>query len=210
MRKHYDQEYAGSTLPPDFREGPEYLVGGFGKNNDFPSVYRISVQQNSVQEQFGPGHFGIAWNGQSDAVERFVRGFDSNLRSEIEGIITSALKKHSDDVKKYVADTVNSILDSLGQKLPSGTAIAPPPDLSTIPIEWRKYRVPLDYGNLPLQEAVNLASFLVTMQAAKGRFARGVATVGGYTHIGVVTKDGFRPLKEPELSHRYTGFGDAQ
>ena len=36
-----------------------------------------------------------------------------------------------------------------------------------------------------------------------------LTTVGGYTYIGVVTKEGFRPLNEPELAHRYTGFGDA-
>jgi hypothetical protein len=209
MKKSYDSYYKGSTLPPQFREGPEFLVGGFGQKDDFPSLYRISVQGSSVQEQFIKGNFGVAWNGQSDSVERFIRGFDSNLRSEIEGTIRTELKKHSDDVKQYVADTVNKILDSLAQKLPSDTKIDIP-DLSKIPIDWQRYRVPLDYGNLPLQEAVNFASFLVNLQAAKGRFARGVATVGGYTHIGVVMKDGFKPLNEPQLAHRYTGFVDAQ
>ena len=208
MKKGYDTHYKASTLPPAFREGPEFLVGGFGRNDDFPSLYRVSVQNNAVVEQFVKGNFGVAWNGQSDSVERFIRGFDSNLRSEIEGTITKALKPHCDSVKQYVADTVNKILDVLKQKLPPGTKIDIP-ELNSIAIDWQRYRVPLDYGNLPLQEAINFASFLVNLQAAKGRFARGVATVGGYTHIGVVTKEGFKPLNEPELAHRYTGFGDA-
>jgi hypothetical protein len=47
------------------------------------------------------------------------------------------------------------------------------------------------------------------MQAGKSRFARGVATVGGRTHIGVITKDkGYAQLNEPELAHHYTGFAD--
>jgi hypothetical protein len=209
VKKSYDAHYQGSAVLPQFREGPEFLVGGFGRNDDFPSVFRISVQNNSVQEQLAKGSFGVAWNGQSDSVERFIRGFDSNLRFELEDEITSVLKKHSDDVTRYVVDAINKILDSLGQKLPSGTKIEIP-ELSSIPIDWQRYHVPLDYGNLPLQEAVNFASFLVNLQAAKGRFANGVATVGGYTHIGVVTKEGFKPLNEPELAHRYTGFVDAR
>jgi len=181
MKKSYATHYKGSTVLPQFREGPEFLVGGFGRKDDFPSVFRISVQNDRVQEQFAKGSFGVAWNGQSDSVERFIRGYDSNLKSQLEAEITSVLKKHSDDVKQYVADSVNKILDDLGQTLPSGTKIDIP-ELSSIPIDWQRYRVPLDYGNLPLQEAVNFASFLVNLQAANGRFARGVATVGGYPH----------------------------
>jgi len=207
MTKSYEVHYRASTLPPQFREGPEFLVGGFGRDDEFPSLYRVSVQDNKVQEEFTQGHSGVAWNGQSDAVERFIRGFDGNLRSEVEQAISSELKKHSDNVKQYVADTVNNILDTLGQKLPDGTSFQIP-ELASIPIEWQRYRVGLDYSNLPLQEAVNFVSFLVNLQAGKGRFARGVATVGGRTHIGVVTKEGFKPLNEPELAHRYTGFGD--
>jgi hypothetical protein len=207
VRKSYTSHYKSSTLPPQFREGPEFLVGGFGRDDEFPSLYRLSVQNNDVQEQFAPGNSGIAWNGQSDAVERFIRGYDSNLRSEVEQAISAELKKHSDQVKQYVADTVNNLLDTLGQKLPEGISIQLP-ELAGIPIDWQRYRVGLDYTNLPIQEAVNFVSFLVNLQAGKGRFARGVATVGGRTHIGVVTKEGFKPLNEPELAHRYTGFGD--
>jgi hypothetical protein len=121
VKKGYDIQYKGSTVLPQFREGPEFLVGGFGRKDDFPSLFRISVQNARVQEQLAKGEFGVAWNGQSDSVERFIRGYDSNLRSELEGEITSVLKKNSDDVKQYVADIVNKMLDALGQKLPSGT-----------------------------------------------------------------------------------------
>jgi hypothetical protein len=62
---------------------------------------------------------------------------------------------------------------------------------------------------LPLQEAITFVAFLVNLQSGKSRFARGVATVGGRTHIGIITKGkDFRLLDEPELKHRHTGFGD--
>jgi hypothetical protein len=61
---------------------------------------------------------------------------------------------------------------------------------------------------MPIQEAINFVAFLVNLQAGKDRFARGVPTVGGRVHVGVVRKEGFELLNEPKLTHRYTGFGD--
>ena len=61
--------------------------------------------------------------------------------------------------------------------------------------------------NLPLQDAIDFAAFLVNMQSGRSKFVPGVATVGGRTHIGVITKgNGFKMLNELELSHRNTGF----
>jgi hypothetical protein len=207
MRERYHAHYVESPIPLEYREGPEFLVGGFGRDDDFPSLYRVNVQKQSIDLEFGDGHCGVAWNGQSDSVERFIRGFDSHIRSAIERRIKDELGGHAEKVKQYVAATVNAILDKLGKQMPEEIKIDIP-ELPAIPIEWKKYRLSVDYANLPHQEAVNFVSFLVNVQAGKGRFARGIATVGGRTHIGVVTKAEFTLLNEPQLAHRYTGFGD--
>ena len=81
------------------------------------------------------------------------------------------------------------------------------PGAPEIPIPWDRYRCDIAYGNLPLQDAVDLASFLVGLQSGKSKFAMGVPTVGGRTHVGVVTRhEGFRMLGEPELRHTHVGF----
>jgi hypothetical protein len=138
-------------------------VGGFGRDDEFPSLYRLSVQNNDVQEQFAPGSSGVAWNGQSDAVERFIRGFDSNLRSEIE----EELKKHSDSVKQYVVDTVNKILDTLSQRLPDGTTIEMP-ESADISIDWQRYSVGIDFANLAPAGSSQLRFFLGQFASRKG------------------------------------------
>jgi hypothetical protein len=85
------------------------------------------------------------------------------------------------------------------------------PELASITLDWDEYPAHVDYANLPLQEAINFVAFLVLLQDGKGRFVRGVATVGGRTHIGIVTKDkGFQLLNEAQLTHKLTGFGDDQ
>jgi len=208
MRGRYNAHYRGSPLPEQFREGPEFLIGGIGRDDEFPSLYRVSVQHNLIVEDFVGGKTGVSWNGQADAVERFIRGFDGPIRQYVESTIGEALKTHATATQAYITELVNGILDKLHQALPPGTEIKPP-ELGKIALDWMRFSLQIDYANLPLQEAVSFVSAMVMSQASKARFAVGVATVGGRTHIGVVTKaDGFKSLNEPELTHRYTGFSD--
>ena len=69
-----------------------------------------------------------------------------------------------------------------------------------------EHQTKISFANLPLQEAVNLVSYLVLVQMGLSRFEDGVPTVGGRIHIGVITKGRFRLLNEPELVHRHIGF----
>lgn len=208
MRRKFDEHYKDSPLPEELRDGPEFLVGGYGKGDLFPALYRIKVKENTVKMDFGNGDPGLSWNGQSDAVERFIRGWASEIRWSVAATIASALEKHSTDVQEYVTNLVNDVLEKTGQEFPAGIEIKIP-ELKAITIDWSRYSFHIQYGTLPLQEAVNFVSFLVMLQAGKARFVHGVPQVGGRCHVGIVTKaDGFRPLNEPELTHRFTGFGD--
>jgi hypothetical protein len=214
MRNEYAQHYHGSNLPDQLKEGPEFLVGGYGRDDDFATIYRLNVQHNTIIEEFGPvgrhGRTGLAWNGQSDAVERFIRGYNYEARLTIDGTIGKRLKEFNTNNTKYVTETINDILSKLGKPMPDGITISVP-ELPKIDLDWDDFRIDLDYANLPLQEAVNFVAFLVKLQGGRSRFARGVPTVGGRTHIGVITKDkGLRMLNEPELTHRDTGFSDDQ
>lgn len=207
MRRKFEEHYETFPRPEALQEGPEFLVGGYGRDDEFPSLFRVSVRQNDIMEHFEKGESGVAWNGQSDAVERFIQGCDGFLSTYVSAAVAEQLKNFYDAVERSIADHVNGLLDALDQKLPNGFQLSLP-DLPAIHIDWRKYQLAIDYANLPRQDAVNFVAFLVNLQAAKGRFAQGVATVGGRTHVGVVTKEGFRVLNEPELSHKQTGFGD--
>lgn len=212
MRAAYEEHYKGSGEPESIREGPEFLVGGYGEDEPFPSIYRIRVKENDVTMEFGPsgriGRAGVSWNGQSDAVERFIRGYDGYLKRDIEQLIRQELRAVSEIAAKEFAAFVNDLLAKLGQALPEGTKFELP-EMKASTIDWVQYGVSIDFANLPLQEAINFVGFLVVLQAGKSRFARGVPTVGGHVHVGVITKkDGFKPLEEPKLLHRLRGFTD--
>ena len=53
---------------------------------------------------------------------------------------------------------------------------------------------------------IDFVSWLVMIQSGKAKFAIGLPTVGGRTHIGVITKNEFKLLGELDLEHRFTGF----
>jgi hypothetical protein len=207
FREKYEEHYRDSTLPEGLRDGPHFLVGGYGSADYLPSLYRLNIPKNEIHEHFGGPVGGLAWAGQSDAVERFIRGYDGRLKSELESHIKTQLEAFAEQVKQQVAGGINGLLDKLERTAPSDWRLDLP-DPVIQELDWDGYRLALDYSNLPIQEAVNFVAFLVNMQAGKGRFVRGISTVGGRTHIGVVKKDGFAKINEPELTHRYTGFGD--
>ena len=107
-----------------------------------------------------------------------------------------------------LANIVNEILTKLGASMPDGVNTALPAS-AKLTLPWDDGKLPITYGSLPTQDAVRFVSFLVNLQSGRSKFAYGVATVGGRTHIGVVTKtQGFSALEEPQLKHLDKGFGD--
>lgn len=208
MHERYLAHYEGSLMPLALKPGPEFLVGGIGKDDSLPSLYRVLVRENSKRCAFPAGEFGISWNGQSDAIERFIRGYASTARAHVEEGIARAIDDHGKNVQAYVTETINKIAERLGATLPADMEIDVPA-VEEIDLDWNKFGVPIECRNLPLQEAVKFAATLVMIQASRDRFARSVATVGGRTHIGVITKArGFWEPNAPEITHQLTGLGD--
>ena len=209
VRKEYEDNYKDSELKEPFWDGPEFLVGGFGRDDSFPSLFRIRVKENEIFPHFTRDRgandgAGIAWNGQASAVERWAKGYDVRLTAKI----NDAFDQHRKDMTEVMIRVLAEILEKLEAEMPGGveTTLPDKPDLDAI---WSAVNLPIDYSNLPEQDGVELVAHLVNMQSGRDKFASGVATVGGRTHIGIVTKSkGFRMLNEPEVVHQHVGFGD--
>jgi hypothetical protein len=139
-----------------------------------------------------------------------MRGYDRKLRSIIEERFSTAVRAYQAEMNGAVLRILEDVLKKLNCSMPDGVDTSLP---SSVPVAapWDSINVNVPYAALPLQEAINFVSYLIKMQAGKSGFAPGVATVGGRTHVRIITKDkGFVQLNEPELTHNYTGFGNTR
>src|SRR5450759_2662048 len=97
-------------------------------------------------------------------------------------------------------------LQALNVQIPEGLN-TDLPDKPSLAEYFDKLKLDIDYQNMPLQDAIDFVAYLVNLEAGKHKFERGVPTVGGRTHIGLITRsDGFRIINPPSLTHQNTGF----
>jgi hypothetical protein len=206
VRVEYEKDQTSSEVPPEYWSGLGFLVGGHGKDDKFPSVYRIRMKEKSVTCEFEGGKTGMCWGGQSDSIERLLRGYDGDLRYKVEKYVADLLNAHHKSMSETTVRILDDTLKTLNVQMPQGVNT----DLPAVPafeLDWDQFRVGVNYSNLPLQDAINFVAFLVLTQEGKQKFAPGLATVGGRIHIGYSTKaDGFNFLNEPPLTHNQTGF----
>ena len=206
LRKEYERHYSIIKLPPELWDEVEFLVGGYGGRDNFPSLFRVKVKENTCTPVHTGGKCGTAWAGQSDAVQRLIFGYDVPLKYEMEKTISKSFEDAHASMSAAVARILQEVLDSLGETLPKGIDTSLP-DINTCSLPWDDFGLGIECANLPLQDAVDFAAYLVNMQSGKAKFVYGVPTVGGRTHIGIITKaDGFKMLNEPRLEHRNVGF----
>lgn len=208
MSRKYEEHHRETKVPRQYWDDLYFLVGGIGRDDDMGSLYRIMVKDRVVDGQFEAGTHGIAWAGQAESVERIIRGYDSRLRYSIESKLRQVLDSHHTKVNERVVEIIEKILDHLEADIPDDLDVQLPGQPSA-DLSWEASTLDIDYANLPLQYAVDFVSFLVMTQAGPQRFSRGIATVGGRTHVGVIEKGRpFRMLDEQTIELRHTGFSD--
>ena len=180
-----------------------FIVGGFGKRDPHGMVFKLDVAKKDITSAFRPGlGHGVTWGGQANFVERLLKGSDSRLEVLVKRNILEALSAQRNGI-------VQSVLDGLtaaGVQIPDGINFAFQEVLPAAD-QWDSFWAEVDYANLPVQYAIDLASLLVNTQSGMQHFGTGIATVGGRTHIGVLQRNSsFKKLKEPKLAHAHTGY----
>ena len=73
LRQYYASIYPQAYMQPEL----ELIIGGYGKLGHLPSLYRIDVQEDTIDEVFSSeSPFGVAFGGQKDWIQRIVFGTD--------------------------------------------------------------------------------------------------------------------------------------
>lgn len=181
----------------------QFLASGYGPDDEYIKVFRISIANETVTEEFAEfPHCSAAWAGQANAISSLINGFNPSTRWSVNRAVVEALKTQRETL-------IASVLEQLKQQ---GVAI-PDPFEAQIDAEepgdmpWWDGAPSIDWSNLPVQSAVDLASTLVNAESAIQKFAAGIATVGGRTRIGLMRRGvPFEFLNEPEVVHHHVGY----
>ncbi|AIO82963.1 Uncharacterised protein [Burkholderia pseudomallei] len=209
MRQLYERDMEAYSLPLGYQPELEFLVGGYDATSAFPSTFRIKVKDNTCTLIYGDGKSGLSWAGQADGVERLLFGIDSQLRSRIMLAVNDTIDRFYEESKAKTAQIVAKLIDTAGlDRLPDeiDTEFVARPAI-TLPDD--EFRLDIDFANSPMQDAIDLVSYLVNLQSGRAKFVRGVATVGGRTHIGVITRNNrLKMLNEPDFIHRNVGYSN--
>lgn len=204
MGGKYDEEFNNPAEIVELRPDIEFLVGGYGLNDALPSLFRVKLKDKSKALIYSPDgdKTGLAWAGQANTVQRILRGYDAYLAWQLGEKLTNLYSSMSEATLRIVRE----ILQALNAQMPEGidSDLPDKPDLEGI---FKSHRLDIDYQNMPLQDAVDFVAYLVNLESGKNKFVRGIPTVGGRTHVGIMTRgEGFRFLNPPTLTHKSTGF----
>lgn len=183
----------------------DFMVAGYGPDDEYIKVFRVSVSQQTVVESFPDSdHCNAAWAGQSEAVASLLNGQSRSMMCNVNNWTGDAF----DSMRASIVMSVLDQLEQLGVALPESIKLKLP--MSMRPnASWEASGPTIDWANLPVQSAVDLVSMLVNAESGIQRFSAGIPGVGGRTRIGILRRGhAFLALNEPEIVHSHVGYNN--
>jgi hypothetical protein len=142
------------------------LLGGYSTEAALGESWTVEIQGGKtakVERLREPDQAGISWGGATEVLQRIVLGF------------SPALFQVLAEVSGPPVQTAEQVASQLGQLLVS------------------KLQAPLVFTPMPIQDAIDLAEFLVHAAIVFSRFLPGMQIVGGPIEIAAITKhEGFK------------------
>jgi hypothetical protein len=155
------------------------LIAGFSTGADLAEVYRIEINDGNCPAPIlaqSAEATGYLWYGQPDALDRLLLGYDARLRSVFEQLLQQV---------GVPLPQLGTVVDGLMAQVTQG------------------FDIPLHTPPMLIQDAIDLAAFLVQTAIGFSRFRAGSPTVGGPIEIAAITKhDGFRWVRHKEYYDR--------
>lgn len=180
------------AYPDERKPHLEFMVGGYDKQKQVPSIYRIYLRENRLDEVF-VGSFGIAFAGQMQEIQRIVFGIDDTNRFKLIERVGALLDRYCELIQSYLEKK------GVREELPHWKVYKD--DLSLLK-NWSFNQFDAEWGDFSEQNAIECVNFFVEIMIKSQQFSRGLPTVGGAVHIGLITKEtGFQFISREEYEH---------
>ncbi len=184
----YNSEY-----PEDgFRSHLELIIGGYSKQSQIPSIYRIFAHNNLVKTTIPD--FGVVFGGEMREIGRIVFGTDSDNKYKM-------IKRNEELLERY-----HSLLSNELEKNNVSFELSKPEsyknELYIFSNDWDLNGFEARFGDFSEQNAIIFVDFFVDIMIKSQQFTSRLPVVGGEKHIAIITKTGgFRFVSEERLVH---------
>lgn len=188
----YEKQFPDEKHRPDF----ELILGGYGKSEMTPEIYRIGFPEKDVKKRFEPPGFGIVFGGQMKEIQRLVFGTDLRNRLKIK-------YRHVELLRKYREKMLEALQQqNISAQIPEPTSEGLREELDFFGGGWKLDGFDADWGDFSEQNAIECVDFFVDIMIKSQQFSSGMPTVGGEVHIALITpKDGLRFISKEEYVH---------
>src|SRR5262249_36999763 len=147
------------------------LLGGYSTGKSSGEVWAINLHQGRAQSPTrlrAENEAGLNWGGSSEVLQRIIIGYSP-------GIFEVLAQVNSSTTGQVTAEQLFSELN---------------------PLLMAKLQAPVVFAPMPIQDAIDLAEFLVSAAIAYSRFIPGAQIVGGPIEIAAITKhEGFKWIR---------------
>jgi len=191
IKTYYDKEFSEGASKPDL----ELMIGGYDKEKQVPSIYRIYVEKGQVEQTFpDEDPFGIAFGGQMQEIQRIVFGTDSINRVRLIARANSLIEN--------TQTFFQALLDENGIVFQLPMIDTAREKQFYIFNGWDLEAFDANWGDFSEQNAIECVNFFVEIMIKSQQFSSKLPTVGGDVHIGLITKDaGFKYISREEYTH---------
>ncbi len=187
--KHYCISY-----PKEETSKPilELIIGGYDSDKPIPSIYRIKVNENKLFDTIDD--FGIVFGGEMEEIQRIVFGTDFMNQLNIMTRFNVLLGKYHNLLEQYLKN------EKVRVTLPVPSQYAN--ELDVFSDGWNLTGFNANWGDFSEQNAIECVDFFLNIMIKSQQFSSRMPTVGGETHIALITKaHGFKFVSREELSH---------
>jgi len=179
--------------PAERKPHLEFMIGGYDKQKQVPSIHRIYFRENQLDEVFA-GSFGIAFAGQMQEIQRIVFRIDDTNKFKLIKRVGVLFDRYLELMQGYLAEK------GIQEKLPGWEVYKD--DLSLLK-DWKLNQFNAEWGDFSEQNAIECVNFFVEIMIKSQQFSKGLPTVGGAVHIGLITKEtGFQFISREEYEHK--------
>lgn len=187
---YFEKEFSGWSRKPDL----ELMIGGYDQEKEVPSICRISVNENKIEQTFPDDNpFGIAFGGQMQEIQRIVFGTDGFNRVKLIIRVSQLFEKYRSLLHDFLSKK------GISEELPTYEVLGD--DLNLFQ-NWDLDGFDANWGDFSEQNAIECVNFFVEIMAKSQQFSSRLPTVGGDIHIGLITKDkGFKFISREEYIH---------